>query len=145
MRLGDTRVVEGRTIDGEGGGRARARGQREEERKRDREHNVSHSARSCIFYDMASNLTSRARHNSRPCSPCVLRAPLPPPLRPFLPIAVAKIVRAGVCAERARAGGIALRTRACGCMCVRVHTHVFHGTGTRASERIETIRVVDSS
>ena len=32
-----------------------------------REHNVSHSARSCIFYDMASNLTSRAGHNSRPC------------------------------------------------------------------------------
>lgn len=41
-----------------------------EEKSREREHNVSHSARSCIFYDMASNLTSRARHNSRPCSPC---------------------------------------------------------------------------
>jgi len=39
-----------------------------ERRRTGREHNVSHSARSCIFYDMASNLTSRARHNSRPCS-----------------------------------------------------------------------------
>lgn len=39
---------------------------REERRGTGREHNVSHSARSCIFYDMASNLTSRARHNSRP-------------------------------------------------------------------------------
>lgn len=38
-------------------GRWRTKGQRE--------HNVSHSARSCIFYDMASNLTSRMKHNSR--------------------------------------------------------------------------------
>ena len=37
------------------------------ERESGREHNVSHSARSCIFYDMASNLTSRAGHNSRSC------------------------------------------------------------------------------
>lgn len=42
-----------------------------ERRRTGREHNVSHSARSCIFYDMASNLTSRARHNSRPCGSCV--------------------------------------------------------------------------
>lgn len=40
-----------------------------ERRRIGREHNVSHSAWSCIFYDMASNLTSRARHNSRPCGP----------------------------------------------------------------------------
>lgn len=33
--------------------------------KGQREHNVSHSARSCIFYDMSSNLTSRMKHNSR--------------------------------------------------------------------------------
>lgn len=42
-----------------------------ERRRTGREHNVSHSARSCIFYDMASNLTFRARHNSRPCGSCL--------------------------------------------------------------------------
>lgn len=57
---GDTvRLAEGGTRPG-GEGRRRYR--------TGREHNVSHRARSCIFYDMASNLTSRARHNSRPCS-----------------------------------------------------------------------------
>lgn len=45
----------------------------------EREHNVSHSARSCIFYDMASNLTSRARHNSRPCAELVCVARASPP------------------------------------------------------------------
>lgn len=44
-----------------------------------REHNVSHSARSCIFYDMASNLTSRARHNSRPCAGRAWPGPRHPP------------------------------------------------------------------
>lgn len=41
------------------------RGEVEANEKGRVEHNVSHSARSCIFYDMASNLTSRTRHNSR--------------------------------------------------------------------------------
>lgn len=103
----------------------------------EREHNVSHSARSCIFYDMASNLTSRARHNSRPCSPCA-RPPHRPPSFPLRRIALAlDCVQA--CAPNTRAHEESPHAR------TRVHTYVLRGTGTRASERIETIRGRDSS
>lgn len=115
-RLGDTRVVEGRTI--EGGGRGVGWGEESEgtERKRDREHNVSHSARSCIFYDMASNLTSRARHNSRPR---VLRAPLPPPLGPFLSPSLSRRSCVRACAPNARAHEESPRAHVRACACTR--------------------------
>lgn len=69
---------------GEGGGRYERGGEEEEAEEEEEEeeetlgeHNVSHSARSCIFYDMASNLTSRMKHNSRALS-LSLSKPLEP-------------------------------------------------------------------
>lgn len=96
------RVAEGRTA-------------RVERRRTGREHNVSHSARSCIFYDMASNLTSRARHNSRPCGSCVCVYAW---ILPRLPYARYR-GRARVCALNTRAHARMKNrpTHAC------VHTH----------------------
>lgn len=102
------RVAEGRTA-------------RVERRRTGREHNVSHSARSCIFYDMASNLTSRARHNSRPCGSCVCVC-----VNPFLRLPYVPVSR--VARDRERARVCTLSTRAHARMRNRpthacVHTH----------------------
>lgn len=96
-----------------------------------REHNVSHSARSCIFYDMASNLTSRARHNSRPCAGRAWPGPCHPPT--FAMIGPSKTERVYVCVHRCEKTREHMKDS-----CARVHTH--RRTGTQASDRIETIR-----
>jgi len=140
----ETRMRTGRR-EGKEGGRwghrvegGMARGERR--RRTGREHNVSHSARSCIFYDMASNLTSRARHNSRPCGPCVCprmrESSLVFPTRCIARRGIGTCTRVYI--EHARAHEESLHTCAC--------AHALRAGQVRvASERIETIRGRGSS
>lgn len=117
-----------------------------ERRRIGREHNVSHSAWSCIFYDMASNLTSRARHNSRPCGPvrvCMRESSL---VFPTLCIARRGI---GTCTRvyidtHARMRNRSTRTHTHARAHVRAHA-LRAGQVRVASERIETIRGGGSS